>query len=42
MSEDVNQTQQDEDIDDNNLVQTPQIRPRRHRWRSLCGTCSHR
>jgi len=31
MSEDVNQTQQDEDIDDNNLVQTPQIRPRRHR-----------
>jgi len=42
MVEDINQRQQHEDNDDNDPVQSPQLRPRRYRRRPLCGTGSHR
>ena len=42
MVEDINQRQQHEDNDDDDPVQSPQLRPRRHRIRPPCDTNSHK
>jgi len=42
MVEDINQRQQHEDNDDDDPIQSLQIRPRRQRTRPPCGTDSHR